>query len=55
MACSTLAFRSPMLKLAPACIGGYSMKLGIFWATGIWNRHISCLKELPTAALKLSL
>jgi hypothetical protein len=27
-----LSFKSPMLKLAPACIGGCSMKLGMCFA-----------------------
>jgi hypothetical protein len=46
IACSTFSLRSPMLKLAPACIGGYSTKVGMYSAIifpGIWKRHISCL------------
>ena len=32
MACSIFSFRSPTLKLAPACIGGYSTKLGRYFS-----------------------
>jgi hypothetical protein len=33
-----LGLQISKLKLAPACIGGYSIKLGILWAM-IWPGH----------------
>lgn len=47
IACSTFSLRPARLKLAPACIGGYSTNDGTYLAitcAGIWKRHISCLK-----------
>ena len=47
IALSIASFTADILKLAPACIGGYSMKEGMYFAitfAGIWKRHISCLK-----------
>ena len=38
---SIFSLRSPTLKLAPSCIGGYSIKLGTYLAmtcAGVWLR-----------------